>query len=56
MPMNGKKLVGSKQQMLIDSKVRIGPSHDANIVLRTRPTVGNLKPQRFVSLHHHSTF
>jgi DNA polymerase III subunit alpha len=51
-----KKLVGSKQQALLDSKTRIGPHHEPPIILRRRPVTHNLKPQRFVSLHHHDTY
>jgi hypothetical protein len=32
-----------------------GHEHDPPIILRARKT-GNLKPMRFVSLHHHSTY
>lgn len=51
-----KKLVGSKQQQLVDSKVRIGAHHEAPIILRRRPVTHNVKPQRYVSFHGHSTF
>lgn len=37
-------------------KVRIGEDHHDVPVVRRRRAKGNLKPMRFVSLHHHSTF
>lgn len=50
------KVGGSKQEMLTGTKTRIGAhAHDPPLIIRKRPTVGNLKPQKFVSLHHHST-
>lgn len=47
---------GQRAKEVTDIKVRIGVHADAPVILRRRPVVGNAKPQRFVSLHHHSTF
>lgn len=50
------KRAGQRAKDVTGIKTTIGAHHEVPIIMRKRPVVGNAKPQRFVSLHHHSTF
>src|SRR5437764_13474698 len=50
------KRQGQRAKEVTSIKVRVGEHAETPVVLRRRPTVTNAKPQKFVSLHHHSTF
>src|SRR5947199_3752078 len=47
---------GQKAKDVTGIKVRIGVHAETPFILRRRPVVGNVKPQKFFSFHHHSTF
>lgn len=47
---------GQKAKEVTSIKTTIGVHADVPVILRKRPVVGNAKPQRFFSFHHHSTF